>query len=172
MISCDIEFKSKKWLAVKDLEHVIESVIYKIIAETLLKKYLKKNNLLQINISLVSDQQIKKINQQYRKKNKATNVLSFANLDEKEINLHGLEKVINNLSNLILGDIVLAYETIKNESRLQNKDFYDHLIHLLVHGLLHLLGFDHEEDSQAEIMEKLEIKILKKIGIKNPYRTK
>lgn len=172
MISCDIEVKSKQWLAVKDLEHFIESVINKIIAQTLLKKYLKKNNLLQINISLVSDQQIKKINQRYRKKNKATNVLSFANLDEKEINLLGLEKVINNLANLVLGDVVLAYETIKNQSRLQNKDFYDHLSHLLVHALLHLLGFDHEEETQAEVMEKLEIKILKKMGIKNPYHIK
>lgn len=170
MISCDIEIKSKKWLAVNDLEHFIESVINKIIAQTLLKKYLKKNNLLQINISLVSDQQIKKINQQYRKKNKATNVLSFANLDEKEINLLGLKKVINNLANLVLGDIVLAYETIKNESILQNKDFYDHLSHLLVHAFMHLLGFDHKEDSQAEIMEKLEVKILRRIGIKNPYK--
>lgn len=169
MIVYDIEIKSKKWVAEKNIEHFIELVLNKIIAQTLLKKYLKKTNLLQINISLLSDQQIKKINQKYRKKNKATNVLSFANLDEKEINLLGLEKVINNLSNLILGEIVLGYETIKKEAKQANKNFNDHLTHMLIHAVLHLLGYDHEQDDMAEIMEKFEIKILKKFDIANPY---
>jgi len=170
MINFDIEVKTKKWLALKDCEHFVEQTLNKIIKQTLLKKYFKKNNFLQINISLVSDAQIKKINLRYRKKNKPTNVLSFANLDEKQINIIGHQKVIDKLSNLVLGDIVLAFEIIKKESILQNKDFYEHLSHLLVHALLHLLGYDHEDDNQAEVMEKLEVKILEKLGISNPYK--
>ncbi|MFM7621049.1 MAG: rRNA maturation RNase YbeY [Alphaproteobacteria bacterium] len=172
MINFDIEVKTKKWLALKDCEHFVEQTLNKIIKQTLLKKYFKKNNFLQINISLVSDAQIKKINLRYRKKNKSTNVLSFANLDEKQINAVGLEKVIDKLSNLVLGDIVLAFEIIKKESILQNKNFHDHLSHLLAHALLHLLGYDHESDKQGEEMEKLEIKILKNLGISNPYKAK
>ncbi len=69
----------------------------------------------------------------------------------------------------MLGDIVLAFETIAREAVEQNKDFSAHLTHLLVHGTLHLLGYDHENDQEAQEMEGLEIEILKKMGINNPY---
>lgn len=109
----------------------------------------------EISIVLADNAFIQNLNRDYRGKDKPTNVLSFAQGDE---NFTGS-----------LGDIVLAYETIERESIAQQKTFSDHLTHLLVHGFLHLLGHDHEEDSAAETMESVEIEILKTLGIKNPY---
>ncbi len=68
-----------------------------------------------------------------------------------------------------LGDLILAFETIEREATEQQKTFRDHTAHLLVHGVLHLLGHDHELEKQASAMEQKEIKILKKLGINNPY---
>jgi probable rRNA maturation factor len=91
------------------------------------------------------------LNKSYRGKDKATNVLSFINDDEP------------------LGDIILAYETIEREAIEQEKSFRDHTIHLIIHGILHLMGHDHEVPEEAAKMEAKEIKILKKLGIENPY---
>ena len=71
--------------------------------------------------------------------------------------------------NIYLGDIVISVEKIQTESIEQNKDIMFHFTHLLTHGMLHLLGYDHEKPSEAEDMEKLEILILRRLGYKNPY---
>lgn len=169
MINCDIEVKNKKWLKHLSIVNFIEKSINDIVSYSLLKKYLKDNNFLQVNISLVSNTQMQKINFRYRGKNKPTNVLSFANLDEKEIKELGIKKIINNLNHLVLGDIVLALETIEQEAINMKKEFNNHLIHLLVHAILHLIGYDHEKEPEAIEMQSYEIKILKKFKILNPY---
>lgn len=110
---------------------------------------------LEIAVVLADDAFMKNLNSQYRGKNKPTNVLSFP--DSDFITSHNL------------GDIVLALETIEKEAREQKKTFRNHTAHLLTHGFLHLLGYDHMEEKQADIMEKMEIKILKKLGVNNPY---
>ena len=69
----------------------------------------------------------------------------------------------------LLGDVILAFETINREAREQGKTFENHLCHLIVHGVLHLLGYDHEDDPGAEEMESLEISALAQIGVPNPY---
>jgi probable rRNA maturation factor len=69
----------------------------------------------------------------------------------------------------MLGDIVIAYETLAGEALAEGKPFLHHLAHLTVHGFLHLLGYDHEDDGQAEEMERLEREILATLGVKNPY---
>lgn len=119
-----------------------------------------KKYVFEIAVVLADDAFVKDLNSQYRGKNKPTNVLSFPT-----------SSLTPDLRPLIpdLGDIILALETIENEAKEQGKTFRSHAIHLLVHGFLHLLGYDHIEDKQAEIMEKLEIKILRKLGISNPY---
>jgi probable rRNA maturation factor len=104
-----------------------------------------------LSIVLADDEFVRNLNKQYRNQDKPTNVLSFQG------------------SNGELGDVILAYETIVNEANEQNKDFSSHLAHLIVHGILHLQGFDHENDEMAEKMEAQEIAILEKLGFSNPY---
>jgi probable rRNA maturation factor len=116
----------------------------------------------EISVVLTNDAEIKTLNHDYRDKDKPTNVLSFPLMD------------INSGAPLgdpvALGDVVFAYETIAREAKEQDKSFVDHLTHLLIHGVLHLVGYDHIADQEAEIMEKLEIHILKGLGIENPYK--
>jgi probable rRNA maturation factor len=69
-----------------------------------------------------------------------------------------------------LGDIIIAYETVKREALSEHKDFADHFTHLVIHGFLHLLGYDHIEDADAEKMESLEIELLAELNIPNPYQ--
>jgi len=166
----DIVVKSKKWAEIKNVENFIEKTIQKIIPLTDLKKILKKNFILEISVSLISDLQMKKINWEFRGKNKATNVLSFSALDENLIRQIGLKELVEHHEYLFLGDIIIAFETLKKESLAQKKKFHDHLIHLILHSILHLIGYDHEEEKMAKIMEDLEVKILKKLKIKNPYQ--
>jgi len=166
----DIVVKSKKWVEIKNIENFVEKTIQKIIPLTDLKKILKKNFILEISVSLVSDLQMKKINLEFRGKNKATNVLSFPALDENLIRQIGLKKLVGACEYLFLGDIIIAFETLKKESLAQKKKFHDHLTHLILHSILHLIGYDHEEEKMAKIMEDLEVKILKKLKIKNPYQ--
>lgn len=114
---------------------------------------------------LTNDANIKILNKQYRDKNKATNVLSFPLWDNFS-NLSDHDKVM-----LELGDIVMAFETVEHESSEKNVDFYDHYAHLLVHGILHVLGLDHQDDESANHMESIEISILQSFGVKNPYES-
>ena len=114
-----------------------------------------------LSVLLTDDNRIKEINKKYRKINKSTNVLSFPQNDERF--------VTKKTSKIILGDIVISLEKIINESRLQNKNLSDHLSHMVVHSLLHLLGFNHEKVKDFKIMKKKEINILSKLSISSPY---
>lgn len=116
----------------------------------------------EISIVLASAPMVKTLNSQYRGIDSATNVLSFPTH-----NSPGVPEQTN--GDYLLGDIILSYETIAQEAKEQEKDLKAHLSHLVIHGFLHLLGYDHEEDADAEIMESLEIEILSTIGLKNPY---
>jgi probable rRNA maturation factor len=120
-----------------------------------------------INILLTDDKEIQSLNKQFRGLDKATNVLSFPSFEPEDI----LKLTPDNSAQtpIILGDIALAFEAIQQESLAQHKPFNHHLIHLVVHGILHLLGFDHEEDEEALKMESLEIEILSTLMIPNPY---
>ncbi len=111
----------------------------------------------EIAILLTNDKRQQELNNNWRKKNKSTNVLSFPQVT-KFSKLNGL-----------IGDISFAFETIKKEAEQLNINFSDHFIHLLIHGFLHLLSYNHENEKQAKIMEMTEIKILEKMGIANPY---
>ncbi|MCS5586418.1 MAG: rRNA maturation RNase YbeY [Gammaproteobacteria bacterium] len=108
-------------------------------------------------IRVVSEAEIQDLNKKYRDKDQPTNVLSFPSDLPVEID------------ELILGDVVICTPVVVSEAIVQNKTFEHHLTHMAIHGTLHLLGFDHIEESDANEMEALEIKILEKIKIANPY---
>ncbi len=105
-----------------------------------------------LTILLANDDEVKKLNLQFRNQNKPTNVLSFPNDD-----------------NTYAGDIALAYQIIKKEAQEQNKTFRDHAMHIMLHGILHLLGYDHQNENEADEMETLEKTILHYFKIKDPY---
>ncbi|AIL12973.1 hypothetical protein IM40_04790 [Candidatus Paracaedimonas acanthamoebae] len=112
----------------------------------------EKKEIYEISVSFVNDAVIQQLNFKYRGNNKPTNVLSF----------------IYNVKPLY-GDIILAYNTILYESKEQEKKLQDHLAHLMIHGTLHLLGYDHETEKEAFVMEELEKKLLNYFSISNPY---
>lgn len=119
---------------------------------------------IEVTVTLASDKQIKILNRDHRGKNKPTNVLSFPLWDDRSEIPRGKDAVP-------VGDIIIAYETMAREAVEQGKTLKAHTTHMLVHGFLHLLGYDHMNDTEAEEMEALEVKILKKLGIKDPYAT-
>lgn len=124
---------------------------------------------IEVSIILTDDAGIQALNREYRGKDKPTNVLSFPQIEDWSAAPSATEER-SALPVLILGDIVMARETIAREALEQNKSFEDHAVHMLVHSILHLLGYDHEIESEAEAMEALEIEILRGFGIKNPYQ--
>jgi len=115
-----------------------------------------------LSIRVVDEDEAQRFNRQYRDKDYATNVLSFpAELPE------GLPEVVRRSQ---LGDLLICAPVVKREAAEQQQSEVDHWAHLLVHGVLHLLGFDHEEPAEAEVMEALEIEILANLGISDPYQ--
>ncbi|SFV86867.1 Metal-dependent hydrolase YbeY, involved in rRNA and/or ribosome maturation and assembly [hydrothermal vent metagenome] len=108
-------------------------------------------------IRLVDKNEIQDLNKTYRGKNKLTNVLSFPSDLPIEI------------EEAILGDVVICIEVVREEAEAQRKRFEHHLTHMAIHGVLHLLNYDHIEDGEAEMMESLEVRILDRLGINNPY---
>lgn len=115
-----------------------------------------------VSLVFTDDASIQELNSDYRHKDKPTNVLSFPMFDD-------FSKMPDIEDALELGDIVLAYETILAESEEQEKTLRAHTAHLLVHGFLHLCGYDHMTDEEADEMEALEIAILGALGISDPY---
>jgi probable rRNA maturation factor len=113
----------------------------------------------ELAIVLTDDAAIRTLNRDWRRKDAATNVLSFPAPGPRAA--AGIPR--------LLGDIVIAYETTEREARAEHKPFAHHLAHLAVHGFLHLAGYDHEADDEADAMEKLETVILAQLAIPDPY---
>ena len=116
-----------------------------------------------VSLCLCDDLQMQQINLQHRQIDKATNVLSFPTYDLRS-------DKIDPAVPALLGDIVIAAETVVREADAMQIPVADHLMHLFVHGMLHLFGHDHFEDDMAKAMETLEIQFLAEVGIANPYQ--
>jgi len=119
----------------------------------------------EISVKLSDDAEIQSLNAAYRYKDKATNVLSFPMLPPDLID------TVSNTDDgeVLLGDIILAYETCAREAEERGISLADHTTHLIVHGTLHLVGYDHENDAEAEDMEAIETRALASIGLADPY---
>jgi probable rRNA maturation factor len=134
-------------------------------AKTVLRQAISEAALLlgvkagEVAVVLTNDAAIRVLNAKWRRRDRATDVLSFPAEAGR----------FSDGTSPLLGDIVIAYETTQREACTQKKPFMNHLVHLAVHGFLHLLGYDHEAQHDAEEMERLEISILARIGILDPY---
>lgn len=119
----------------------------------------------EISVVLTDDEAMQAINRDHRGQDKPTNVLSFPGLEAEE--LHKNDAMVP----FLLGDLVFAQETVEREALAADLSVHHHMVHLIVHGFLHLLGYDHERDSEAEAMEALETRLLAKLEIADPYRS-
>ena len=152
----EITVDCKEWYLVDDnIEEVCQKTITTVFENQVVPFSSSKR---EVGLLLTTNDRMLDLNKLYRKKDAPTNVLSFPsgsqNFDEIPF---------------VLGDIAIGYSITLEESIKANLTFLNHMQHLLVHGCLHLLGFDHEKTSEADEMERIEINILKKLNIDNPY---
>jgi probable rRNA maturation factor len=115
----------------------------------------------ELTIVLADNATVRRLNRQYRGIDKPTNVLSFDGTDDRRSLPRGASS--------ILGDVVLARQTVAKEAGEQGKSVADHAVHLVVHGVLHLLGYDHQAAKEADLMESIENEVLGRLGVANPY---
>jgi probable rRNA maturation factor len=149
--SVDVLVQSDLWAVQPDAERIVRRAISAAAAGMLTRTE-------ELAVVLADDVAVRELNRIWRGKDAPTNVLSFPAAPAGADAAPG-----------ILGDVVLAYETIARESDLERKPFDHHLVHLVVHGFLHLLGYDHETDAEAEKMEAAERKILAGLDVPDPY---
>ncbi len=154
----DIDRTNENW---PDCDALIEKCVIAALAKC---KTDTKGRPAELSIVLSNNDHVQELNRDYREKDKPTNVLSFPALESDEPGHVVLEP-----GPIHLGDIVLAFGVVQAEAEEQNISFEDHLSHLIIHGVLHLIGYDHMDDEEAEEMEALEIALLNDFGIADPY---
>lgn len=147
MIEVDVEVEAEAWLAaLPDAEFAAIAAAERALGMA------QKNGA--VTVLLADDAEVRALNARFRGKDTATNVLSFPSPANPEDHL---------------GDVALAFETCQREAVEQGKPLSDHLQHLVAHGVLHLVGYDHEDDAQAQVMEDRERQILESLGVADPY---
>ena len=157
-IEADEDWDSSSW------EGLVRCAAEAAIAESAFPQLASAERLVELSVRLTSDAEVRALNEQWRGKDNPTNVLSFPMLETAELQdakLAGPE--------LLLGDIVLARGVCLSEAADKGIGFEDHAAHLIVHGTLHLLGYDHHEEGEASDMEAREVRALRRIGIADPY---
>ena len=148
--------------AVDDLEARCARIVGEALSQATPLPWLRQG---EVSIFLSDDDGIKELNSSYRRRNQPTNVLSFPNLDLER----GDALSPPPPGPVLLGDVAMSLQRLKEEALDLNKPIIDHFSHLLVHGALHLLGYDHEDDDEAEVMEEMEATILSRLGVAPPY---
>jgi probable rRNA maturation factor len=153
-----------EWDSRSSWEQLVRKAAEAAVAESAFPELAELERAVEISVTLTGDEQVRALNAQWRGKDKATNVLSFPMADERDLSGSNVASM-----DLLLGDIVLARGVCEAEAADKGVSVEDHARHLLVHGTLHLLGYDHQDDSQAMDMEAREVRALARLGIRNPY---
>ena len=154
----------EEWDSSRPWEPLVRKAAEAAIAESAFPDLADSDRAIEMSVTLTGDEAVRALNAKWRGKDKPTNVLSFPmadDLDFERSNVAGPE--------LLLGDIILAHGVCAAEAAEKGVSFEQHATHLLVHGTLHLLGYDHQEDAKASDMEAREVKALARLGIANPY---
>lgn len=163
-IVVEIAQEYKKWNKYPELN----SDCFAEILERVLLRYPNFSEIQEIELSilLTNDTKMQSLNNEFRNQNKTTNVLSFPDV---QIDWRKIVEFEVNQDYMYLGDIAFSYQIITEEAILKSISFEDHFKHLLIHAILHLLGYDHMNDEEANIMEAIEIEILNIFAINSPY---
>ena len=154
----------EEWDSSRSWEQLVRRAAEAAIAESAFPQLATAARQVEISVLLTGDNQVRDLNAEYRHKDRPTNVLSFPMIDVDDLrdaNVAGPE--------LLLGDIILARGVCEAEAADKGISVEDHATHLVVHGTLHLLGYDHHDDDQAADMEAREVRALNRLGIPNPY---
>jgi probable rRNA maturation factor len=158
-LECDEEWDSSSfWLP------LIRKAAEAAVAESEYPELARSDRPVEISVTLTGDEQVRTLNAKWRGKDKPTNVLSFPMADERDLTAANVAD-----TELLLGDIVLARGICEAEAIEKGISVAGHAVHLVVHGTLHLLGYDHQDDRDASDMEAREVRALKRLGIANPY---
>jgi probable rRNA maturation factor len=153
-----------EWDSSRTWEPLVRKAAEAAIAESAFPQLATSERPVELSVRLTGDAEVRSLNAQWRGKDRATNVLSFPMAGREQLRLANIVR-----SELLLGDIVLAREVCATEAADKGVSVEDHAAHLLIHGTLHLLGYDHHDDSAAADMEAREIRALARLGIANPY---
>jgi probable rRNA maturation factor len=154
----------EEWDSSRSWDLLVRRAAEAAIAESAFPQLATTQRPVEISVLLTGDDQVRELNAEYRGKRKPTNVLSFPMVDVDDLlkaNVAGPE--------LLLGDIIVAHGVCEAEAADKGVSVEQHATHLIVHGTLHLLGYDHQDDADAADMEAREVRALSRLGIANPY---
>lgn len=154
----------EEWDSSSSWEPLVRKAAGAAIAESAFPQLATSRRAVELSVLLTGDEQVRVLNAQWRGKDRATNVLSFPMADKQQL----LDANVD-APELLLGDIILARGVCEAEAAAKGIAAKDHALHLLVHGTLHLLGYDHHEEADALDMEAREVRALDRLGIANPY---
>lgn len=154
----------EEWDSSRSWDKLVRKAAEAAIAESAFPQLATSERPVEVSVHLSSDEHVRSLNAKWRGKDKPTNVLSFPMLEEEDLHR---ETVVAN--ELLLGDIILARGVSDAEAAEKSISIEQHATHLLVHGTLHLLGYDHQGDSETADMEAREVRALARLGIANPY---
>jgi probable rRNA maturation factor len=163
MLEIDIE-SDEEWDSSTDWPLLVRKAAEAAVAESAFPQLAESGRAVELSVRLTSDEDVRALNAHWRGKDKPTNVLSFPMSEQYE-----LEQADEDGPELMLGDIVIARGVCEREAAEKEIEFEKHASHLLVHGTLHLLGYDHGDDRDAADMESREVRALARLGIDDPY---
>ena len=167
-IEVNTDISDARWQSgISDVISVIEKVknaTFDYVSKHKNVPILQNRKPLVISLCLSDDKTVHALNRDFRGMDKPTNVLTFANIDDDDFDEND-----NRFAEIELGSIILAYETMSREADVEKISLEAHFCHLLTHGFLHIIGYDHIKEDEAELMEGLEVAILQTLQIANPY---